>query len=123
MQPSTWPVLHVHAVQPDVSPVMVGVLVLAGLGSAVVSGLALAAFARRRSRSYLLVALALATVLARTGIAVWALLRPMSATTHHYLEHGLDVVMTALVIGAVYYARTVENPTSGESSSRMEESR
>lgn len=110
MSPPSWPVLHLHPAEPAVGPTMVVVLVLAGLGSAAVFGLALAAFARRRSRSYLLVALALATVVARTAIAVWALLRPMSASTHHYLEHGLDVVMTALVIGAVYYARTVESP-------------
>lgn len=110
----TLPVLHLHTVQPVASPTMVVVLVLAGLGSAVVSGLALAAFLRRRSRSYLLVSLALATVLARTAIAVWALARPMSANVHHYLEHGLDVVMTALVIAAVYYARTVEaTPAEG----------
>lgn len=113
MPTTAWTWLLLHAARPEVGPAMVVVLALAGLGSAAIFGLALAAFARRRSRSYLLVALALATVLARTAVAVWSLANPlaMSATRHHYIEHGLDVVMTALVIGAVYYARTAEAPT------------
>ena len=103
--------LHPEPATPD--PMVAGVLVLAGLASAVLVGLALAAFVRRRSRSYLLVTLALAAVLARTGVAAVTMAGGLSDATHHLLEHGLDVVMVALVVAAVYYARTVEPGVGG----------
>lgn len=96
-----------HAFTPPVAdPVMATVLALAGLGSAVIIGLALAALVRRQSWSYLLVTLALATLLARTVVAATALAGGMESVTHHTVEHVLDVAMAALVIAAVYTART-----------------
>jgi len=86
---------------------MLIVLTLAGAGSLAVLGLAVAALARRRSRSYLLVSFALATLAARTAVAGLTLMQLISPMTHHLLEHGLDVIMAGLVIAAVYYARTV----------------
>ena len=87
---------------------MLFVLGIAGLGSALLLGLGLAAYARRRSRSYLLVVLALAALLARTLVAAGAEAGVLSTAVHHLAEHGLDVVMAALVVGAVVYVRTVE---------------
>lgn len=94
-------------------------LALAGLGSAVVLGLALAALVRRRSRSYLLVTLALATLLARTGVAALSLAGSVPEASHHLLEHGLDAAMAALVVAAVYDARSVRRsaPNSGRGDS------
>ena len=85
---------------------MLALLAVAGLVSALLLGLGLAAFARRRSRAYLLVVLALAALLARTLVAVGAEAGMLSLTDHHLAEHGLDVAMAALVVGAVVYART-----------------
>jgi hypothetical protein len=85
----------------------VALLALAGVGSALLVGLALAALLRRRSRSYLLVTLALGTLLARTGVAVLSLTGTLAEGSHHLLEHGLDAVMAALVVAAVYDARRV----------------
>ncbi|MHB9287151.1 hypothetical protein ACKVMT_08935 [Halobacteriales archaeon Cl-PHB] len=81
------------------------VLLLAGLGASVVIGLALAAFARRRSRPYLLVVLAVATILLRTVVAALSLQGTVSTARHHLAEHLLDVVMVGLVIAAVVTAR------------------
>lgn len=86
---------------------MVAVVAVATLGSAVLTGLALAAFVRRRSRSFLLVALAVATLLTRSAVGALSLAGGLSLGTHHLLEHGLDAVMAALVVAAVYYARSV----------------
>jgi hypothetical protein len=36
----------------------------------------------------------------------------LSPTDHHFFEHGLDVVLVALVVAAVYYARTVRREVS-----------
>ena len=89
-----------------------GVLVLAGGASLIVVGLAIAAFAQRRSRSYLLIALALATLLARTIAGGLAMGELLPVGTHHLVEHSLDGVMAVLLIAAVYFARTTD-PTGG----------
>jgi len=81
------------------------VLLLAGLGAALILGLAIAALLRRRSTPYLLVALAIAAILARTVVAGASLQGMVAAGDHHLLEHALDVVMVALVVAAVYTAR------------------
>jgi Kef-type K+ transport system membrane component KefB len=85
-------------------PVLIALLALAGLAAATLLGLALAGFARRRSRSYLL--LALATLLARVAVATAAMGGLLADPDHHLAEHVLDVLMAALVIGAVYTARS-----------------
>jgi ABC-type sugar transport system permease subunit len=87
------------------------VLSLAGLVTAVLAGLGLAVFLRRRSKSYLLVALALLALFARTLVAAASIFGLVGDDAHHLLEHGLDTVMASLVVGAVYYARSVE-PTN-----------
>jgi hypothetical protein len=89
-----------------IDPALVLVLSLAGLATALLAGLGLAVFLRRRSRSYLLVAFALVSLFARTAIAVLAMLGVLRHTPHHLAEHGLDAVMAALVVSAVYSART-----------------
>ncbi|WP_121821011.1 DUF7471 family protein [Halostella salina] len=94
-----------HASPAAGDTVLVVVVGLAAVASAVVLGLALAALLRRRSRSYLLVALALATLVARTGIVALTMAGVVADPTHHLIEHVLDVVMAGLVIAAVYAAR------------------
>lgn len=94
-----------HAVAPVDSLALTVFLLLAGLGASVVLGLAIAALLRRRSTPYLLVVLAVATILVRTLVAGAAFQGAFGASDHHLLEHALDVVMVALVIAAVYTAR------------------
>jgi hypothetical protein len=91
-----------------VSPMLVVAVTLAGLGSAVVAGLGLAAYVQRRSGSYLLVALALSALLARSAVAVLTMGGVMPFEFHHTAEHTLDFVLVALMLAAVYYARRVE---------------
>lgn len=93
--------------------VLPGVLVLAGIASLLVVGLAIAAFAQRRSQSYLLIALALATLLVRTIVGGLTVNRLLPRGTHHTAEHALDVVMATLLVAAVYCARTADQPSGG----------
>ena len=97
---------------PTVGPAYAAVLVLASLGSAALGGLALAAFARRRTSPYLFVALAVVALAARSAIGWLGMVGGLSATTHHTVEHGLDVVMVALVVAAVWYVRSVRPTTT-----------
>lgn len=84
---------------------LVVLTIAAGL-TAVVAGLAIAAFVQRRSRPYLLVALALSALVGRTVVGLGAYTTVFDASQHHLLEHGLDVAMAALVIAAVYLVRS-----------------
>lgn len=105
--------LHTETVGPD-SLWFVAVLGIAGLGAAALLGLALAAYLRRQSRSYFLIAAALVALLARSVVAGLNVAGVVSLETHHLLEHGLDIVMVALVVAAVYYARTVRREVRRE---------
>jgi heme/copper-type cytochrome/quinol oxidase subunit 3 len=89
------------------------VLLLTGIASSVVVGLAVVALAQRRSRSYLLITVALGTLLARTLVGGLAMNGMVQLEIHHLAEHGLDGVMAVLLITAVYYARTTERTTDG----------
>ena len=97
--------LHADAASADA--VTVVVLAVSGVASLLLTGLAVAALSRRRSASYLLVALALTTLVARTAVAWAELAEWLPTDTHHLVEHVLDVAMIALLVAAVYYARTV----------------
>jgi hypothetical protein len=84
------------------------VVALGGVAGALLLGLGLAAFFRRRSRSYLLVALALGVLVARAGVAGASAVGLVAPDAHHFGEHVLDVVMAGLVVAAVYYSRQVQ---------------
>ena len=97
--------LALHAAADPGSAALVVLLGLGGLGAAALLGVAVAAFVRRRSRPYLLLVGAFAALLARSAVAVGSVLGHVSPASHHLLEHGVDVVLVALVVAAVYYAR------------------
>lgn len=68
--------------------------------------LSFVAFSRRRTISYLLIAVAFFTILGKTSLGLAYLTGSVNADMHHSFEHSLDVVMVALVLTAVYYARS-----------------
>jgi hypothetical protein len=106
---------HVHTIPligSSIDLVTVVAVTVAGLGAATLFGIALAAFVRRRSRPYLLLVAAFAALLARSAVAAASLSGLLSPAAHHVLEHGLDAVLVALVVAAVYYARTVRREVS-----------
>ena len=81
-------------------------IVLAGLTAALLVSLGLVAFSRRKSRAYLLVVLALGTLLCKAVAGGLTIVGIMPTDLHHPVEHGLDSVMAVLLIAAVYFART-----------------
>lgn len=98
------------------------VLFLTGIASAIIVGLAIIAFAQRRSRSYLLITMALVTLLARTGIGGLAIIDVVPMEMHHIIEHSLDGAMAVLLIAAVYYARTTDQQTTENHASTTDRS-
>ena len=97
--------LHGGITWPGSIPLLVLVTV-AAIGTALLLGLAMIAFVRRQSQPYFLIAAAFAVLLGRSAVVGLTLTGVVSVTGHHHLEHGLDVVLVALVVAAVYHSRT-----------------
>lgn len=97
-----------QSLDPTIGIPLLVVLTSATLGAVVLLGLALVALVERKSRPYLLLALAVTALLARSVVAGLSMAHFLPEPHHHLLEHTFDVAMAAFVIGAVYYARTVD---------------
>lgn len=104
--------LPLHAVLTSSSVALFAVITVTAMGTALLLGLAFAAFIQRRSRPYLLIVAAFAALFVRSVIAGVSLVGMLSPSTHHLLEHGADVILVALVVAAVYYGRTVSQRVS-----------
>lgn len=100
------PLAPVAHAAPSADLLVVGVHLLAGVGSGLLLALAVAALGRRGSRSYLLVVLALGALLARTLVSALAMFGPLEAGLHHFAEHALDATLATFLLGAIYYARS-----------------
>ena len=99
--------IPLHAV-PDIGSATLLILVtIAAMGTALLLGVAFAALVQRQSRPYLLLVAAFTALLGRSVVAGFSMFGMLSPTTHHLFEHGMDVLLVALVVAAVYYARTV----------------
>jgi hypothetical protein len=88
------------------SPELAVTLALAGGSALLLVGVALAAFVRRRSRSYLFVLLALGTLLVRTAVGTLTMSGVVAAGPHHVVEHALDVALVGFLLAAASAART-----------------
>lgn len=91
------------------------VLAAGGLATGIITVLSVTALLRRRSWSYLLVTLALAFMLGKTLLGALTVTGLMAEHSHHFWEHGFDVLTVGLLISAVYAARTVERPAVEQS--------
>jgi hypothetical protein len=86
------------------------VLALSVLATAALCVAGVTAYRRRGSRAYLLVTLALAALATQPLLGGLAMAGAVSPATHHTLEHGADVVVVLLVLGAVYDVRKAAQP-------------
>lgn len=93
---------------------LVSILATAALVTLPLAGTAAVAYYRRRSRTYLLVALALFALVARIGVAAGTVAGIVPQGVHHLAEHGLDVTIAALLVGAVILARGIDHRPSSD---------
>lgn len=84
------------------------VLVVAGLGAAALVTVSCLALFRRQSLSYLLVTLAIGTLLLRSFLGTVMLGGLVSEHSHHLLEHLLDVFVIGLLFAAVFATRRID---------------
>ncbi|GGM75024.1 putative membrane protein YpjA [Halarchaeum rubridurum] len=105
------------------TPVLDGLLI-GSLGLAtLLFVLSLAAYTRRRTRSVLLLVASFGALFGYSLIAVLQVLGMVTEQTHHLVEHALVLVQSALVLAAVYYARTIERAAGDDETTLVSESR
>lgn len=86
--------------------VVAAIVFLSGVVSVALAAIGILAFRRRRSPSYLLVAAALVVLAAKAFVGGLTVAGVLELTPHHVIEHGLDLLMAVLLIGAIYAARS-----------------
>lgn len=86
--------------------VVSAVIVLSGITSAALALIAILAYRRRRSLSYLLVATALVVFALKALVGGLTVAGIVGLGFHHVVEHGLDFLVALLLIGAIYAARS-----------------
>ncbi len=82
--------------------VLLAILALATTGTAILFGVALAAYTRRRTPVYLLLTVALGLLVARSVVGFGTALGLVPMPVHHLLEHGADFALAVIVLFAVY---------------------
>ncbi|EMA35316.1 DUF7471 family protein [Halobiforma nitratireducens] len=93
---------RVEWVDPQLAPVLLGIIVLAALGTAVLFACGLVAYSRRRSIRYLLVTVVLGLLVVRSVVGLGTVFGVVPMTFHHLLEHGVDFTIAVLILYAVY---------------------
>ncbi|KYH26058.1 hypothetical protein HAPAU_11490 [Halalkalicoccus paucihalophilus] len=81
---------------------LIGIILAAGLGTATLFALSVLAFVRRRTRQYLLVTVALGALVVRSVVGLGTVLALVPMSIHHLVGHGLDVLIAAFVLLAIY---------------------
>jgi hypothetical protein len=81
---------------------LLAVVLVAGVGTGTLFLVSLAAYRRRRSAQYALISVAVGALLARSVVGAGTILGVVPMPVHHFLEHGLDFTIAALVLYAVY---------------------
>ncbi|ELZ54031.1 MULTISPECIES: DUF7471 family protein [Halorubrum] len=81
---------------------ILAIVIVAGLGTATLFAVSLAAYRRRRRAQYRLISLAVGALLARSVVGAGTVLGVVPMPAHHLIAHGLDFLIAALVLYAVY---------------------
>ena len=97
---SSWPGVHGE-------PILIAVILLAGVGTTVVFALSALAFYRRRSRRYLLVTLAVGALVVRSVVGLGTVMGTVPMPIHHLVEHSLDFLIAVLLLFAIYRSGSV----------------
>lgn len=85
-----------------VSMLLFAVLSLAGVGTGILFALGIVAYRRRRTRIYALITVAIGMLFFRSLVGLGTVLGLVPMPIHHLVEHGLDFLIAALILYAVY---------------------
>ncbi|SFC54833.1 hypothetical protein SAMN05444422_11055 [Halobiforma haloterrestris] len=94
--------LEIGWLDPQLAPVLLGVIVLAAVGTTVLFCCGVVAYSRRRSTRYLLITVVLGLLVVRSLVGLGTVFGLVPMTIHHLVEHGFDFSIAVLVLYAVY---------------------
>lgn len=83
------------------SPVLLSIVLLAGVGTGLLFAVSLLAYRQRRSVRYLLVTVAVGALFLRSLVGAGTVLGYTPMIVHHLVEHTFDFLIAALVLYAV----------------------
>lgn len=89
------------------SSVLIGTIALAGLGTTILFLLGAVAYYRRRSLPYLLIAVSMGALAARSIVGFGTVMGVVPMGAHHLIEHGLDFLIAVLLLAAITTSGTV----------------
>lgn len=89
-------------------PLLGIILIFSLLASAPLAVFGLLAYRRRRTRPYLLVAIAFVLFLLKSVLGGVSIIGGWSTGTHHLIEHGFDFLIASFFLGAVYLSRRTD---------------
>lgn len=84
---------------------LLGVVLLAGIGTGVLFAVSLLAYRQRRSTRYLIVTLAVGALFLRSVVGAGTVMGYTPMVVHHLVEHTFDFLIAALVLYAVLRAK------------------
>lgn len=87
---------------PELTPVIVGIIVLAAIATTILFLASLIAYFRRRMVRYLLITVALGLLVTRSIIGLGTVFGVVPMTVHHLIEHSLDFFIAVIILYAVY---------------------
>ena len=86
---------------------LLGVILLAGVGTGVLFVISLLTYLDRRTMRYLLITIAVGALFGRSIIGIGTVFGLVPMPIHHLLEHSLDFLIAAVIL----YAVVRNNPT------------
>ena len=97
------------------SLLLVGIILLAGVGTGALFAVSSLAYAQRRSRRYLLVTVAVGLLVLRSIVGIGTVMGYTPMVVHHVIEHTFDFLIAALILYAVIRSKptTLEEETAG----------
>lgn len=87
-------------------PAVAIVIVLSAFATLPLAVFGLLAYRRRRTTSYLFVALAFLLFLLKSVLGGISVAVSVDVVVHHLLEHGFDFAIAMLLLGAIYSSRS-----------------
>ena len=89
--PLTW-------LSPQLAPVLMGTILLAGIGTGLLCFVAVVAYRRRGTSRYLLITGALGALVVRSVVGTATVFGAIPMVVHHLASHGLDLLIAATLL-------------------------
>ena len=100
---------------------LLAVVAIAGVGTGLLFLVSVLAYRRRRSPQYRLISLAVGALLARSVVGAGTVLGVVPMPVHHFVEHSLDFLVSAIVLYAVYAHAPGSIPEASEPRSEADD--